>query len=37
MTLGIEASRQAGGNAVDQLRACMQAYANIVMQPLACA
>jgi AcrR family transcriptional regulator len=34
MTLeGIEASRQAGGNAVDQLRACMQAYANIVMQP----
>ncbi|MCO5110232.1 MAG: TetR/AcrR family transcriptional regulator [Burkholderiaceae bacterium] len=34
MTLeGIEASRQAGGNAVDQLRACMQAYADIVMQP----
>lgn len=34
MTLeGIEASRQAGGNAVDQLRACMQVYAGIVMQP----
>ncbi|WP_026437314.1 TetR/AcrR family transcriptional regulator [Acidovorax sp. JHL-9] len=34
MTLeGIEASRQAGGNAVDQLRACMQVYADIVMQP----
>ena len=34
MTLeGIEASRAAGGNAVDQLRACMQAYADIVMQP----
>ncbi|OGB46439.1 MAG: TetR family transcriptional regulator [Burkholderiales bacterium RIFCSPLOWO2_12_FULL_65_40] len=34
MTLeGIEASRQAGGNAVDQLRACMQAYTDIVMQP----
>jgi len=34
MTLeGIEASRQSGGNAVDQLRACMQAYADIVMQP----
>ncbi|WP_119964096.1 TetR/AcrR family transcriptional regulator [Simplicispira lacusdiani] len=34
MTLeGIEASRQAGGKAVDQLRACMQAYADIVMQP----
>ena len=31
MTLeGIEASRQAGGNAVDQLRACMQVYAGIV-------
>ena len=30
---GIEASRQAGGNAVDQLRACMQAYTDIVMQP----
>ena len=29
----LEASRQAGGNAVDQLRACMQAYADIVMQP----
>lgn len=34
MTLeGIEASRQAGGNAVDQLRACMQVYADIVTQP----
>jgi len=34
MTLqGIEASRAAGGNAVDQLRACMQVYAEIVMQP----
>ena len=34
MTLdGIETSRQAGGNAVDQLRACMQVYAHIVMQP----
>ena len=34
MTLeGIEASRAAGGNAVDQLRACMQVYADIVMQP----
>ena len=34
MTLeGIEASRQAGGNAVDQLRACMKVYADIVMQP----
>jgi AcrR family transcriptional regulator len=31
MTLeGIEASRRAGGNAVDQLRACMQVYARIV-------
>jgi len=34
MTLdGIEASRQAGGNALDQLRACMQVYAEIVVQP----
>ena len=34
MTLeGIEASRAAGGNVVDQLRACMQAYTDIVMQP----
>ena len=34
MTLeGIEASRAAGGNAVDQLRACMQAYTDIVVQP----
>ena len=34
MTLqGIEASRAAGGNAVAQLRACMAAYADIVMQP----
>lgn len=30
---GIEASRQAGGKAVDQLRACMQVYADIVTQP----
>ena len=27
---GIEASRAAGGNAVDQLRVCMQVYADIV-------
>lgn len=34
MTLdGIEASRQAGGNALDQLRACMRVYAEIVVQP----
>ncbi|MGE8319624.1 MAG: TetR/AcrR family transcriptional regulator [Comamonas sp.] len=34
MTLdGIEASRQAGGNALDQLRACMRVYAGIVVQP----
>lgn len=34
MTLeGIEASRAAGGNALDQLRACMEVYARIVMQP----
>ncbi|MFT3663871.1 TetR/AcrR family transcriptional regulator [Piscinibacter sp.] len=34
MTLeGIEASRRAGGDAVDQLRACMEVYAHIVMQP----
>ena len=34
MTLeGIEASRQAGGDALDQLRACMRAYAEIVVQP----
>ncbi|WP_180682541.1 TetR/AcrR family transcriptional regulator [Tepidicella baoligensis] len=34
MTLeGIEASRAAGGNAVEQLRACMRVYADIVMQP----
>ena len=34
MTLdGIEASRQAGGNALDQLRACMRSYAAIVIQP----
>lgn len=31
MTLeGIEASRRAGGKAIDQLRACMEAYARIV-------
>lgn len=30
---GIEASRAAGGNAVDQLRACMQVYVDIVTQP----
>ena len=34
MTLeGIEASRQAGGDVLDQLRACMRAYAEIVVQP----
>ena len=34
MTLdGIEASRAAGGNAIDQLRACMRVYADIVTQP----
>ena len=34
MTLeGIEASRRAGGKAIDQLRACMQVYAGIVTQP----
>ena len=34
MTLeGIEASRLAGGNALDQLRACMAVYARIVTQP----
>jgi len=34
MTLaGIEASRAAGGNTLEQLRACMQVYADIVMQP----
>ncbi|AVP56536.1 TetR/AcrR family transcriptional regulator [Pulveribacter suum] len=34
MTLeGIEASRAAGGNALEQLRACMRVYAGIVMQP----
>ena len=34
MTLdGIEASRAAVGNAVDQLRACMRVYAEIVAQP----
>ena len=34
MTLdGIEASRQAGGNALDQLQACMRVYASIVIQP----
>ena len=34
MTLdGIEASRTAGGNALDQLTACMQVYAGIVVQP----
>ena len=30
---GIEASRAAGGNALDQLRACMLVYADIVTQP----
>ncbi|MDD2545038.1 MAG: TetR/AcrR family transcriptional regulator [Burkholderiaceae bacterium] len=29
---GIEASRAAGGKAIDQLMACMQVYARIVMQ-----
>lgn len=34
MTLeGIDASRAAGGNAIDQLRACMRAYAEVVTQP----
>lgn len=34
MTLqGIEASRRSGGQAVDQLRACMEAYAAVVTQP----
>ncbi|MFE1572393.1 TetR/AcrR family transcriptional regulator [Comamonas odontotermitis] len=34
MTLdGIEASRRAGGNALDQLQACMRSYAAIVIQP----
>ena len=34
MTLdGIEVSRTAGGNALDQLKACMQVYAGIVVQP----
>ena len=34
MTLeGIEASRAAGGNALDQLQACMRVYADIVTQP----
>ena len=34
MTLdGIEASRQAGGNALDQLKACMRVYASIVVEP----
>jgi AcrR family transcriptional regulator len=34
MTLeGIEASRRAGGRAIDQLRACMEAYGHVVTQP----
>ena len=34
MTLeGIDASRAAGGNAIDQLRACMRTYAEEVTQP----
>lgn len=34
MTLeGIDASRAGGGNALDQLRACMRAYAQVVTQP----
>ena len=34
MTLeGIDASRAAGGNAIDQLRACMRTYAEVVAQP----
>jgi AcrR family transcriptional regulator len=34
MTLeGIEASRREGGHAIDQLRACMRVYADIVTQP----
>ena len=30
---GIEASRNAGGNALDQLQACMRVYAGIVVEP----
>ncbi|MDD2711564.1 MAG: TetR/AcrR family transcriptional regulator, partial [Simplicispira sp.] len=30
---GIEASRAAGGQAIDQLMACMQVYAHIVTEP----
>ena len=30
---GSEASRAAGGNAIDQLRACMRTYAEVVTQP----
>ena len=30
---GIDASRAAGGNAIDQLRACMRTYAEVVTQP----
>lgn len=34
MTLeGIDASRAAGGNTIDQLRACMRTYAEVVTQP----
>ena len=34
MTLvGMDASRAAGGNAIDQLRACMRTYAEVVTQP----
>ncbi|MCK9515701.1 MAG: TetR/AcrR family transcriptional regulator [Ottowia sp.] len=33
MLQGIEQTRAAGGNSLEQLRACMQVYADIVMQP----
>lgn len=33
MRQGIESTRAAGGDSVQQLRACMQVYADIVMQP----
>lgn len=33
MVQGIEQTRVAGGNSLEQLRSCMQIYADIVMQP----
>lgn len=33
MILGIEQTRVAGGDSLEQLRACMQIYADIVMEP----